>query len=629
MLKYAEELLHHDFDSALVCGKIALNSAKELNDKQLFAEANIVTGFAFEANGKYKEALRNFLISAEICKKNKFKQQLARCYTAIGVIYWYQGFNKKAEEYFKKNITICVEINDVNGLGASYGNLAILFDENGELDSSLVYYSKAFAIFEKNKKIKQMASCLDNMSIVYKQKKDFVNAISFNLRSYQLREGVNDSIGMLASMCNLGSIFIKQNKTNEAIEISEKVLKIAHRLGSKEDVKSAYLNLRDAYELKNDYKSANKILNSLMQVNDSLRNIENSNQMALLETKYKTKEKETELSEIKLLQKIQKEENINKLKQKNYFIIVISLIGVFILILAFLLYKRYKDKLHIADAISKKNEAIEKQKSIIDIAYKQLSEKNKDITDSIKYSKRIQDAIFPDKVYYTSLFPNSFVYFQPKDIVSGDFYWFEKDVNGDVYAAIIDCTGHGVPGAFMSIVGFNLLNNAIYEHKCKTPADILDQINIDLNETLKQTEEESSIKDGMEISICKWSNTKNELIFAGANTSILKISNNVIETISGNKHQVGSFYNEKLKPFTNVKIDVKKNDVIYMFSDGYVDQFGGEKGKKFMIKNLRELLMSINNLSMDNQKEAIVNRFDLWKGLLDQVDDVTVIGIRI
>lgn len=628
MLSYAEELLHHDFDSALVCAKIALKTAKDLNDKKLFVEANIITGFALEANGKYKDALRNFLIASEICKKSNFKQKLARCYTAIGVFYWYQGFNKKAEEYFKKNIIICTEINDVNGLGASFGNLAILFDESGELDSSLVYYSKALLIFENTKNTKQMASCLDNMSIVYKQKKDFTNAISFNLRSYQLRESINDSIGMLASMCNLGSIYNKQNKTNEAIEISEKVLKIAQRMGSKEDVKSAYLNLRDAYELKNDYKSANKILNLLMQVNDSLRNIENANQIALLETKYKTKEKETELSEIKLLQKIQKEENINKLKQKNYFIIVLSLIGAFVLIFAFMFFRRYKEKQQIAEAISKKNEAIEKQKAIIDIAYKELSDKNKDITDSITYSKRIQDAIFPDQKYYTSLFPNSFVFFKPKDIVSGDFYWFEKDTNGDVYAAIIDCTGHGVPGAFLSIVGFNLLNNAIYEHKCKTPADILNQINTDLNETLKQTEEENSIKDGMEISICKWSNSKNELIFAGANTSILKIRNNDIETINGNKHQVGSFYNEQLKPFTNVSVEIKSNDIIYMFSDGYVDQFGGEKGKKFMIKNFRELLISNSNSTMDNQKKLIANNFDIWKGKLEQVDDVTVIGIR-
>jgi serine phosphatase RsbU (regulator of sigma subunit)/Tfp pilus assembly protein PilF len=628
LLRYAEELLHYDFDSAYSCANSALLSANILKDEMLIAESNIVIGYAFEANGKYKEALKNFLIASDLCKKNKSKPKLAQCYTAMGIIYWYQGFHEKAEEYYKKNISLCLELNDVNGLAASYGNLAILFDENYQLDSSLVYYKKALSIFEKGNKPKQTAACLDNMSIVYKQKQDFTNALSHNFRSYELRESINDTIGMLASMGNLGSIFIAQNKPNEAIEISERVLKIAQRLGSKEDVKYAYVNLRDAYELKNDYKSANKVLNLLMLVKDSLRNLENASQIAKLETKYKTKEKETELSEIKLLQKIQREENLNKLKQKNYFIIVLSIVGVFVLIIAFMLFKRFKEKQQIADAISKKNEAIEKQKTIIDHAYLELSEKNKDITDSIRYAKRIQEAIFPSQSFYYSLFPNSFVLFQPKDIVSGDFYWFEKDSLGNSYVAVVDCTGHGVPGAFMSIVGFNLLNNAIHEHKCSTPAQILNQINKDLNETLKQTEEESSIKDGMEISICKWSSSTNELIFAGANTIIYKICNNTLETIKGNKHPVGSFYGEQLKPFTDIKISINPHDTIYMFSDGYADQFGGEKGKKYKYKKLEDFLLSNSNEPVQQQKKSLEMEFAQWKGNLEQVDDVCVIGIR-
>ncbi|MBC7695520.1 MAG: tetratricopeptide repeat protein [Burkholderiales bacterium] len=629
LLIYGEEILRHNIDSALSCGYIALQTAKKLNDKSLVAEANMLIGYSFEASGKYKDALNCFLIASDINKKNRNKPKLAQCYTAMGVIYWYQGFYDKAEEYYKKNIEICLELNDLSGLGASYGNLAILFDEKKELDNALIFYKKALAIFDNGKKPAQTAACLDNMSLIFKQKGDFSQARSYNLRSYKIRESLHDSIGMLASMGNLGSIFIAQKNADEAIEISQQVLSIAVRLGAKEDMKSAYYNLKDAFELKKDYKSANAILNKLMDLKDSLRNMDNANQIAELEAKFKTKEKEVELSEVKLMQELREVENSEKLKKKNYSIIILSLVGVFILLLAVILLKRFNEKQKVAEEFSAKNKAIEFQKTIIDTAYHELTERNKDITDSIKYAKRIQEAIFPSAVHFSKLLPQAFTLFKPKDIVSGDFYWVEKGKDDAVFVAVVDCTGHGVPGAFMSIVGFNLLNKAIHENKCDDPADILNQVNIDLTETLKQTFEESAVKDGMEISLCKWNKEKNELLFAGANTIVYHISDDQINIIKGNKHPIGSFYGEQLKPFQTAKIIVKKNDCVYLFSDGYADQFGGPKGKKFKYKQLEEFLLSIAHEAMETQKQKLDEVFEKWKGDLEQVDDVCIIGIRI
>jgi serine phosphatase RsbU (regulator of sigma subunit) len=629
LIDYGNELLQHDIDSAITCGKIALQYAGKLKDTLLIADANLFSGYCVQAKGNYKAALQYFLIATDIYKKRKDKLKLSKCYTAMGVVYWYQGFYSKAIDYYKKNISISLDLQDNHGLAASYGNIAIIFDERGDLENALLYYKKALLIFEEEKDDAQTSACLDNMSLIFKQKKDYKTAFDYNIRGYKLRENIHDTLGMLASMENLGGIFLSQNKPDDAIDISEKVLKIAMRLGAKEDMKYAYINLKDAYEAKKDYLSANTILNKLMDIKDSLRNIENANQIAELETKFKTKEKETELSEIKLIQQLREKENLEKLKRKNYFIIILSLVGVFILLLAFLLLKRFREKKHIAEAFKAKNEAIERQKTIIDKAFYELTEKNNDITDSIKYAKRIQEAIFPSSDHFTKLLPDSFVYFKPKDIVSGDFYWVEKGIDGSVFVAVVDCTGHGVPGAFMSIVGFNLLNNAIHEHKCNTPADILNQMNKDLNETLKQTEEESTIKDGMEISVCKWNRATNEFIFSGANTIIYHIANNELKTIKGDKHPIGSFYGEKLKPFTNITLTVSQNDCIYLFSDGYADQFGGEKGKKFKYKQLEELLFTHSNKTMTSQRAVLSNAFDLWKNNLQQVDDVCVIGIRI
>ncbi|HRG01519.1 MAG TPA: SpoIIE family protein phosphatase [Bacteroidia bacterium] len=220
------------------------------------------------------------------------------------------------------------------------------------------------------------------------------------------------------------------------------------------------------------------------------------------------------------------------------------------------------------------------------------------------------------------------MFFKPKDIVSGDFYWVEKGNEDSVYMAVVDCTGHGVPGAFMSIVGFNLLSKAIHENKCDTPADILQQVNIDLTETLKQTLETSSVKDGMEISLCKWNKKNNELLFAGANTIVYHVSDKQMNIIKGNKHPIGGFYGEQLKPFQNIKINVDAGDCVYLFSDGYADQFGGEKGKKYKYKQLEEFLLSNSDKPVIEQQELLANEFERWRGYLEQVDDVCVLGVK-
>lgn len=629
LILYADELRRFDVDSAGKCAGTALASAHELKDQLLIADASVVQGFCEETKGNYKAALQYFLSATDVYKKLKNKARLSKCYTGMGVIYWYQGFYDKAIDYYKKNISISLELNDKSGLAASYGNIAIILDERKDLDNALLYYNKALTLYIEENNQSNIAACYDNMSLIFKQKEDFKTALDYNIKSYKLRESLKDTLGMLASMENLGAIFIKLNKLDDAIAISQRVLNIAERLGAKEDMKFAFINLKEAYEAKKDYKMANAILNQLMAIKDSLRNIDNLNQIAELEAKFKTREKETELSEIKLIQRLKEKENTEKLKKKNYFIGIISIIGFFILIMAFLLFRRFREKKLMAEKLELKNQEIEKQKTIIDLAFGELTEKNKDITDSIKYAKRIQEAIFPSPALFLSLLPKSFVLFKPKDIVSGDFYWIEENADA-VYLAVVDCTGHGVPGAFMSIVGFNLLNHAIREHKCNTPAQILNQVNRDLNETLKQKETENAVKDGMEISICKLDKKHKTLTFAGANTIIYHVTKQAeTNVIKGNKHPIGSFYGEELKPFTDILVDVKPDDCVYLFSDGYADQFGGPKGKKFKYKQLEDLLLVNAGEPMIIQHARLNEAFEKWRGNLEQVDDVCVIGFRI
>jgi serine phosphatase RsbU (regulator of sigma subunit) len=276
-------------------------------------------------------------------------------------------------------------------------------------------------------------------------------------------------------------------------------------------------------------------------------------------------------------------------------------------------------------ALAASNEELAISKNIIE-------EKNKDIHDSINYALRIQQAIFPPVEKLKANLKDYFVFFQPKDIVSGDFYWFNKvettpqdgSPNQEIIVvAAVDCTGHGVPGALMSIIGNTILNQSLKEPKVNTPADALSYLNRQLANNIH------SINDGMDLSLCAINQSTMQLQYAGANNSLYIIRNKELIELKPDKQSIGGTHFEKDKIFTNHMFSLEKGDCIYLFTDGYADQFGGEKGKKLKYKNFQNLLIEINDFQMSDQKEKLANYFELWKGNLSQLDDVLVIGIRV
>lgn len=267
--------------------------------------------------------------------------------------------------------------------------------------------------------------------------------------------------------------------------------------------------------------------------------------------------------------------------------------------------------------VKERTSEIEEQKKLIE-------EKNKDITDSINYAKRIQEALLPEQTSLTNIFPESFVLFQPKDIVSGDFYWFTQYENKKIIVAA-DCTGHGVPGALMSMIGCNILNKIILDEGITQPNLILDRLNEEVRTALKQRENASETRDGMDIAIITITN--NELQYSGAHRPLYLIANNELTEIKANKFSIGGIQEEK-RTFTNHILTLQKNDTLYLSSDGYADQFGGKSGKKLMTKNFKELLLKIQNDSMKTQKEFLSKSIEDWRGSREQVDDILVIGIR-
>ncbi|PCJ23037.1 MAG: hypothetical protein COA97_12405 [Flavobacteriales bacterium] len=292
------------------------------------------------------------------------------------------------------------------------------------------------------------------------------------------------------------------------------------------------------------------------------------------------------------------------------FLLIVSVLG----ILAFRSY-RLKNKANIL---------VLKQKGEIEEQHQVLEEQHREITDSINYAKRIQDAILPPLKLVRGYMPDSFILYEPKDIIAGDFYWMEGINNLIVFAAA-DCTGHGVPGAMVSVVCHNAMNRAVREFMLVEPDEILNKTREIVVETFEKSDED--VRDGMDIALVTINTESNKLSFSGANSGLYFIRNGELTQIKPDKQPIGKY--EDSKPFTKHTIDLEKGDVIYTFSDGYADQFGGPKGKKFMYRPFRELLLDIHEKPMVDQHDLLLSAFEDWKGDMDQVDDVCIIGVRI
>lgn len=292
------------------------------------------------------------------------------------------------------------------------------------------------------------------------------------------------------------------------------------------------------------------------------------------------------------------------------FLIIVSILGA-------LAYRSYRLK-------NKANAIILAQKNEIEEQHEVLEEQHREITDSINYAKRIQDAILPPLKLVKGYMPDSFILYQPKDIVAGDFYWMEG-INNLIIFAAADCTGHGVPGAMVSVVCHNAMNRAVKEFMLIKPNEILNKTREIVMETFEKSDED--VNDGMDIALCSINTETKKLCFSGANNGLYLVRDGELTQVKPDKQPIGNY--QDAKPFTLHEFDLKKGDVLYTFSDGYPDQFGGPKGKKFMYKNFRNLLLDIHQKSMDEQHSLLHKAFEEWRGDHEQIDDVCVIGVRI
>lgn len=632
----------NDFATAVSYLKQSIDLLEAVNDKSRLGDSYNILGGIYWQNKEYQQALFNYLKALEIREEEGDKNQIAATMNNIGLIYKDLGNFDKALEYYEKTLVQYQAMDDrfqesnaLNFIGGvywqkgdfgkardnylrslalrrvvgdksyearSHNNLALVYKSMGERDSSLMEYQAALSLYKEIGDEKNVASLLNNIGNLFIKFDEIEGAMQYFNIALSMRKEIGDLSGEAYSSLDLGNAYIQKRMENTAIPLFERAYQIAKEMENIDLEKDVLFAFSQVYEKRGDFTKAYKYFTAYTSLKDQILSTETIKKIADMQIRYETekKEKELQVKESLLFQQTEKNKRLY-----NLIVFVIVLLGSISTAVIFIARQNQK--------IKKANELLEQQKQ--------------KITDSIEYASRIQNAVLPPERIQKEVLTNHFVMFRPRDIVSGDFYWMTRVKNYSVVAAV-DCTGHGVPGAFMSMLGATLFNEVVNKTEWKTAADILNAVREQIKLALHQTDDESSTSDGMDCALCVIDYEAGKMQFAGAHNPLYQIRNKELTEFEGDRMPLGVYMLQE-SPFNYTEIDIQKGDCYYIFSDGYCDQFGGSKGRKFFTRNLKQLLVDVNPLDLQEQKLKIEQTFDDWKGEHRQIDDVVVVGFKI
>ena len=593
----------------------SLHFVEQIDDKQGIALALNNIGYIYNDQGQISKALGYYRKCVSILEQIDDKQTLAITLNNIGYIYKMQEQHDKCLEYYMRSLKIFQEIGDKQGIAGMYNNLGIIYNQDkSTYNKALEYYLKSLEIEREIGHQKGEADALNNIGVVYERKKNYDQALEYYEQSLAIRQQLSEKEGIASSLLSIGRLKYNTGSISEGIAYGNRSLQYAQEISSPYNIQNAAEFMYTVYDKKNDIVNAYKMYRLHIQMRDSVLNEKNKNAAIKDDIQYQFQKQALKDSLERVeAQKIKDLEHTQELdKQKTYVYMGIGGAALMLLVV-FAVLRGYQQKRKSNIILAEKNELIE--------------QKNIEITDSINYAQRIQEAIIPSIDEINTHLKDCFVMYRPKDIVAGDFYWLQSNRDEVLYAAA-DCTGHGVPGAMVSVVCNNALNRAVREYKLSKPADILNKTRELVIETFqRQRDTTSIIKDGMDIALCSINLKTKTLQYAGANNSLYIVRAGELLETKPDKQPVGMHRKENL--FSNHIIEIKDGDCIYTFTDGYPDQFGGEKGKKFMYKQFKAMLVEVSDKPIHEQEEIISKRFDEWKGEMDQIDDVCVMGVRV
>jgi serine phosphatase RsbU (regulator of sigma subunit) len=599
-------------------------------------------GNVYRDQGNYAKSIDSYMKSLVIMEKEGYEPGIGNCLSSIGVLYKIQKDYTKAVEYYNKGLTIFKALNDKNNGSITLNELAHLSLMQGNTSESMKYANEALKIAEETNNLYTMSLAYGSIGSVNGKSGEYEIAINYYSKSLEICRQRSDQLGIANDLSRIGEAYKFLGAHEKAISFSSQALDVAQKAGILEQIKKAAKILSESYKALGQQKLALEMFELQIKMRDSVQREENQKEIIRQEYKYTYNKQHLSdslgFAKEQEVEQLAHDAELEKEAQQRY-----ALYGGlgFLLLLGGVAFRGYQRK-------RKDNILITEQKAEVELQKELVEEKNTEILDSITYAKRIQEAILPPTRLVKEWLPNSFILYKPKDIVAGDFYWMESIDNTIIFAAA-DCTGHGVPGAMVSVVCHNAMNRAVREFGLMEPGQILDKTRELVVRTFEKSEEE--VKDGMDIALCSLQGTT--LKYAGANNPLWIVrkekvksegeSENNLPSLSlqaegeaftftitetkATKQPIGKVDNPQ--PFQTHTFELQPNDIFYIFSDGYVDQFGGQKGKKFKAKAFRELLLSIQDLNMEEQRMLINEAFEQWRGDLEQVDDVCIIGVKV
>jgi len=675
------------YDKAIDSFKKSLNLRRELNDLKGEATSFIDIGIIKYRKGNYYSALDYYVNAQKILENINDEPGLTKVNRNIGNVYYSEGQYDLALESYQKSLALSEKINDLRSVSRCQNNIGIIHMETDRYNWAIEYFNKSLLIKEKIGDRRGVANIYNNLGDVYYKQKKYKEAEKYYNSSLEIRQKVEDHRGTAISLMNIGRVMVEEKNYLQADSNYKESLRIFQEIEDKEYTSTIYNEIADVNHKQGSYEMAvhyaemsltiSKELNALPLKKDSYELLSKSYEqqykiseafhyfklyfenykkfvavkdsiyegtvedLVRQEQRYKVDKKQQEIETQNLILDKQEADEKN-LKMQMYFL----LLGfAAMIIFAFILFKNYKQK-------TRANTLLKEQKRELEKANEEIEAQKTEIEDSIIYAQNIQKAVLPSNDFREEILPEHFIFFRPRNIVSGDFFWMKK-VKNFVVIAIADCTGHGVPGAFMSMLGFMFLNEIVTTRSLDNAGQILNKLREKVKKSLHQSGKEGEAKDGMDMSFFIIDTESKELQFSGAfNPLYILRDNKDIENIEKFDREGIKVYNSKddsvdatlfeikgdrqpiaiymyEKEFSNHVFQLKEGDRIYSFTDGYPDQFGGEEGKKFNAKRFKEFLLSIRNHPMYKQKEMITDNFYDWMGEIEQVDDVLLMGLKI
>ena len=676
----------------------SLKIYKELGDKSGISYSLNTIGVIYYNQGDIPKAMEYFNKSLKILEETGDKRGVSNALVNFGMIYTEQDDFPKALEYYNKSLKILEEIGDKNGILLSLNNIGFVYSEQANeatlkqdikgcdslIKLSLDNYNKSINISEEIGDKSGISASLNGIGLIYFSQSDYVKALEYFNKSLKIYEELGDKSGISTSLNNLGKTYLIRNETQKALVSAQREYNLTKETGYVQDIKIAAKLLEEIYAKQGNYKLSRQYYGEYIVMRDSMTKEDNQKliQQKYFQYQYEKQASADSIANRKALEIKNIEIDRQKTESKKQKIVIWFVVSglLLIAIIAVLIFRSLRITRKQKGIIEEQKQMVDEKNFILNQQNEEISTQRDEITEqrdlvtsqkehiefihnevsqSIDYATRLQSAILPDFEIIKDFVSEHFILYKPKAQVSGDFYWWSI-VEDYLIIAVVDCTGHGVPGAFMSMLGTSFLREIVVKEYMTNPGIILKRLRKEIIHTLKQKGTSGEQKDGMDMALISVNLDTLEMQFAGANNPLYIVrggqnpqgltkpdplqnpqgltkpkplqnleglTKDYIEEIKGDKMPISIYI--RMEPFKNNNIKLEKGDCIYLFTDGFADQFGGPRNRKFMYKQFKDILLQNCHKPMTEQKEVIESAFDNWRGDSEQIDDVTVVGIRI